>query len=309
MLSKEELQRLKSIHPHELANSLGVEFRATIRGGMLPAVWRGEKHSSVSYLKSAHGHWYWRDFGTGEGGSHIDLIMKQLDVSYVQAIYQLQKIGHGNEPIATPSSFSFPLPFSKSSKSAWEIRSIRPCGVCDIQVLEDQRHLEPQMIPLDKLKWMTLFHRIKKFSRQCYGIKNSSGGYELFSGYSSSHSLSFKSCCGPKDISVINHGTGVWVVSESLIDAMSAQGLCNLDSVSFVALNGVMQIGRFGEFLAKYHSRVEKLIIALDHDDAGEAAQGKVVKFCEQFEISFDILNYIGKDPNDALKKASVCKK
>ena len=309
MLSAEELQRLKSIHPRELADGLGLNFQATMRGGMLPAIWRGEQHSSVSYLRSARGHWYWTDFGTGESGSHIDLVMKQFSMSYVQAIYQLQKICCGDSTMLASSSFSFSLPYSKPSKASWEIQAIRSCGISDVHVLEKQRHLESDRIPLNKLKWLSIFHRDKKFSRQCYGIKNSSGGYELFSGYPSHHSLSFKSCYGPKDISVINQGSRIWVVSESLIDAMSVQGLCGGIHLSLIALNGVAQVDRVGAFLAKYHLRMDKLILALDHDRAGESAQEKVMSFCQQFEISFEILNYSGKDPNDALKNNFICKK
>ncbi len=163
MLSAEELQRLKSIHPRELADGLGLNFQATMRGGMLPAIWRGEQHSSVSYLRSARGHWYWTDFGTGESGSHIDLVMKQFSMSYVQAIYQLQKICCGDSTMLASSSFSFSLPYSKPSKASWEIQAIRSCGISDVHVLEKQRHLELDRIPLDKLKWMSIFHRDKKF--------------------------------------------------------------------------------------------------------------------------------------------------
>ena len=220
MLSSEELKSLKSIHPHTLADKLGLSFQSTVRGGMLPATWRGEKHNSVSYLQSSQGHWYWTDFGTGEGGSHIDLIMKQFGLNYTQAIYRLRNICNEDIPATSPINFSFSLPFSKASKLCWDIKSMRPCGVSDLHVLETQRHLDSQTIPFNSLKWLTIFHPYKKFSRQCYGIKNSSGGHELFSGYSSSHALSFKSCCGKKDISVINRNTRDWVVSESLIDAM-----------------------------------------------------------------------------------------
>jgi hypothetical protein len=309
MLSAEELRRLKSIPPSDIANALGIDFRPTIRGGMLPAIWRGENHSSVSYLKSSQGHWYWTDFGTGEGGSHIDLVMKQLSMSYIQAIYQLKKICHGNSTVVPPTTFSFSLPFSKSSKSSWEIIGVRSCDPSDVHVLEAQRHLTPEMIPLDKLKWISISHREKTFQRQCYGIKNSSGGYELFSGYTSSHSLSFKSCCGKKDISVINRGAEHWVVSESLIDAMSAQQIYEGSSLSLISLNGVTQVDRVGAFLSKYHSRIERLVLALDHDSPGEIAQEKIIGFCKQFRISFEILNYTGKDPNDALKSHLVCAK
>jgi hypothetical protein len=309
MISPEELQRLKSIHPHELANRLGVEFKPTIRGGMMAATWRGEKQSSVSYLKLAQGQWHWTDFGTGESGSHIDLVRKQLGMSYVQAIYQLQKICYGNSTMVTPTVFSFSLPFSKPSKLSWQIREVRSCQTSDVRVLEDQRHLILEMIPLERLKWITIEHQEKTFQRQCYGIKNSSGGYELFSGYASSHSLSFKSCYGKKDISVINRGTGHWAVSESIIDAMSVQQMYGESLLSLISLNGVTQVDRAGEFLSKYHSRIERLVLALDHDPPGEMAQKKMIRFCKQFNISFKILNYTGKDPNDALKGHSVCVK
>jgi hypothetical protein len=309
MLSSEELKRLKSIHPQALADKLGLSFQPTVRGGVMPATWRGEKHNSVSYLQSAQGHWYWTDFGTGEGGSHIDLMMKQFDLSYTQAIYQLRSICNEDTFAASPINFSFSLPFSKPPTLSWDIKSIRPCGVRDLYVLETQRHLNPQKIPLNNLKWMSISHPYKKFGRQCYGVNNSSGGYELFSGYSSRHALSFKSCCGRKDISVINRISRDWVVSESLIDAMSVQNLVDHSMLSIISLNGVGQIDRAGAFLAKYHSRIGRLIIALDHDSAGQIAQNKMVKFCECLKISFEILNYSGKDPNDALKNSSVCRK
>jgi hypothetical protein len=309
MLSAEDLDRLKTIHPQELADELGLDFRPTLRGGMLCATWRGEKKRSVSYLKSSRGQWYWRDFGTGEGGSHIDLIMKQMGVNYGQAIYTLKEISDGNGSLLASPSFSFSLPFSKRSESSWGIESISSCRESYIQVLLDQRHLRSESIPLSKLKWITICHSKKKFRRKCYGIKNSSGGYELFSGYPSDHSLSFKSCCGPKDISIVNRSNGNWMVSESIIDAISAQELCKYQNISLISLNGVGQVERVGRFLSKYRCRIETLILALDHDPAGEVAQQKIIKYCLSFKISFDVLNYSGKDPNDALAKLSVCKK
>ncbi len=273
------------------------------------ATWRGEKHSSVSYLESTQGHWYWTDFGTGEGGSHIDLIMKQFGLSYSQAIYKLKDICDEQTPVIVSRNFYFPLPSSRASKLSWEIQFMRPCGTKDVQVLKTQRHLDSRKIPLDSLKWMGISHPYKKFHRQCYGIKNSSGGYELFSGYSSNHALSFKSCCGRKDISVINRNTRDWVVSESLIDALSVMKLVDHSALSVMSLNGVGQINRAGAFLAKYHSRVDRLIVALDHDHAGKIAQEKMVSFCEELKISFEILSYSGKDPNDALKGFPVCEK
>jgi hypothetical protein len=308
MLSIETLRHLKSVQPHELAKGLGIDFKPTFRGGMMSATWRGEKQSSVSYLKSSQGQWYWTDFGTGEGGSHIDLIMKAFNINYTQAIYQLQKVCDQNVHTRAPTHFSFSLPFSKLSNSSWVIISIRPCNIIDIHVLQTLRHLSRQIIPLEHLKWITLRHNKKGFTRQCYAIKNSSGGYELFSGYPSGHTLSFKSCSGPKDISVINRGVQKWVVSESIIDAISTQQIYGDSILSLISLNGVTQVSRLKAFLTKYHSKVRNLIIALDHDEAGEVARKKVVEICESLNILFEVLNYTGKDPNDALKSTSICK-
>ena len=71
--------------------------------------------------------------------------------------------------------------------------------------------------------------------------------------------------------------------------------------------NEESQKPRWKRKLMEYHSKIEKLVVALDHDSAGEMTQKKIIEFCESLSISFEVLNYTGKDPNDALKNLSVC--
>jgi hypothetical protein len=308
VLDLDTLRIIKSVHPHELANLLGIDYKPTVRGCMMPAVWREDKCYSVSYLMSPTGQWYWTDFGTGDRGSHIDLIMKSYDMSYSQSIYRLRDILQQRLSQRPPTPFSFSLP-PVENHSSWSIHSIKPCSNAHIKVLEEERQLNPTAIPMSHLKWLKIFHIKKKFYRTCYGIKNSSNGHELFSGHPSSSRLGFKSCLGKKDISVINRKVGAWVVAESIIDVMSVQQMHNESKLSMISLNGVHQISRLKMFLDKYHDRIDELIIAMDHDSSGESAQEKIIEHCQNLKMDHRVLDYTGKDPNEALISGVICKK
>ncbi|KAA6321516.1 DNA primase, partial [termite gut metagenome] len=96
-----ELQDIKQISIREYLGGLGImPQRENGQGGMYCSPLRKEHHPSfkVDYYLNL-----WRDFGSGEGGSIIDLVMKMEGYSFREAASKLEKEYVGIEP----NSFSF----------------------------------------------------------------------------------------------------------------------------------------------------------------------------------------------------------
>lgn len=173
--------------------------------GILPVVdklYYGMYHSpfrqdDTPSFKVDYGVNLWCDFGTGEGGSLIDLVMKQHGCNAYGAISRLE---HG---YYSTDTFSFQgkniterNPAREERKrpaSPVEIRSIQPLQNPALTNYLKSRGIAPE-VAADYVQEM--YYRVNGKSLFALAFKNNAGGYEL-------RNPGYKGCTSPKDITRI----------------------------------------------------------------------------------------------------------
>ena len=86
-----DTEKLKTIDAETVLNTLGLPYKKTGDRLMALASYRDENTESISIQKRG-GKWLWKDFGSGIGGSWIDLVMSALSLNYIDAIKFLNDI-------------------------------------------------------------------------------------------------------------------------------------------------------------------------------------------------------------------------
>ena len=139
----------------------------------------------------------WYDFGTNEGGSIIDLVMKMNNCTFHEAATQLEKAFSGTDL----NSFSFhrdnTLDNRKNNEPAIAIRDIREISHPKLIEWINVRGID---LPLANLYCREVHYQVRDRVYFSVGFKNDKGGYEL------SSPTSFKGCISPKEITTIKNG-------------------------------------------------------------------------------------------------------
>ena len=94
-----DTEKLKAINPEIILNALDISYKRTGSRLMATATYREEQTPSIS-IQEKNGRYLWIDFGTGQGGSWIDLVMAVKDLNYIDAIKFLNNIeSYGNAEV------------------------------------------------------------------------------------------------------------------------------------------------------------------------------------------------------------------
>ena len=184
---------------------------------------------SVSLIKNL-----WYDFGTGKGGSAIDLIMELNNCTAYEAVQCLQ------ENIL----FSF-----SSEKLSDRRESVQIKNVNELKHPALVQLLNSRKIPLKigqtfcKEVWYSLNSKIY-FS---IGLINDSGGWELRNKY-------HKCSTAPKNISSFGRGWSRLLIVEGIFDFLSLKVLDNklFSTSEIIALNSLSNIGHVSKELNSY---------------------------------------------------------
>ena len=207
----------------------------------------------------------WYDFGTGEGGSIIDLVMK-LDGS--TADEAIAKLENGN-------SFSFhrteAMQSTRLLQSTLQISSIKPLqDSCLINYLQYKRAINPD-IAREYCREVHYTTGSKSFF--AIGFQSNAGGWELRNEY-------FKGSTSPKSPTTIGNGSSTGLLFEGFIDMLSYLTLKNAirPSVDMVVLNSVHNLHRAEEFLKHHHT----IHCFLDNDESGKRTFAEVEKLAPE---------------------------
>ena len=84
-------EKLKTIDAETVLNALKLPHKKTGDRFMALATYRDENTESISIQKRG-GKWLWKDFGSGKGGSWIDLVMVTKNLNYIEALKWLNYI-------------------------------------------------------------------------------------------------------------------------------------------------------------------------------------------------------------------------
>lgn len=240
---------------------------------------RNETHPSfkVSLVKNC-----WYDFGIGEGGNVIDLIMKLNSFTAYEAIQNL-KNGF--------FSFHSPPEFVETDDK------VKIVKVFEIQHFALKQYLKSRNIfsfeTEHNLK--EVHYELKGKNYFAIGFQNRSFGYELRSKYT-------KICIGKKDITLIENSSDTICVFEGFMDYLSYKNsntIFHNQNCDFLILNSIALIGKCEVILNKYNL----IELYLDNDSAGKNCANSILsKHINAIDKSSIYLEF--KDLNDwVLKK------
>ncbi len=251
------------------------------------------RDDSTPSLKVDHARNLWYDFGSDEGGSIIDLVMKMDGYTFNEAI------GHLREqpfiPVEEQLSFSFHRNKGKNS---------------GITLVDDKPLEHPRLLEYLKIRKIDpdiarehcreIHYSVGENTYYAIGFANNAGGYEL-------RNPSFKGCVAPKDITHIRQEDGKesCFVFEGFMDYLSLLTIRKQLNPEYpnsnwhdnIILNSTANLQKAIPLLAKY----EQVHSFLDNDKAGMTVFSEMEK-----ELGYRVRNsshhYSGyKDLNDYL--------
>ena len=223
----------------------------------------------------------WYDFGIGQGGNVIDLIMKLNSLTAYEAI---QKLENG--------SFSFHSPpqliENKNNTNITKVIEIQHFALLqylkarNIHSFTGESHLKE------------IHYELKGKNYFAIGFQNRSLGYELRSKYT-------KICIGRKDITLIENNSNTICVFEGFIDYLSYKNLNSVfhnQNCDFLILNSIPLINKCDVILDKYNL----IELYLDNDAAGKNCTNQILSK-HQNAIDKSSLYSEYKDLNDWVLK------
>lgn len=222
----------------------------------------------------------WYDFGAGQGGSVIDLIMTLRGCSIHQATKFLL------EDTIT-STFQKPLKKQRTDTSI-KIKQIRP--ITRISLIH---YIKSRSIPLKiaQTYCKEVWYSLKGKTYFALGLANHLGGWELRNKY-------YKNSSSPKSYSFFNHASSQVVVTEGIFDFLSLAVLEPevVAASDCLILNSLSFIKDSHPVLRSY----KELLFYLDNDAAGrKATQGLLSRYPNARDRSSSYSNF--KDLNICL--------
>ncbi len=234
------------IYPVKEKNSYGM-YLCPFRADTTPSM-------KVDYVKNL-----WCDYGTGEGGSIIDLVMKLDQCTVKEAISKLKNGAYSD------NSFSFHCeqPIQENSIELINVKAIQHPALIE--------YLQSRGIKEEAYQYYCkeVHYRVGDKQYFAVGFRNKSGGYELRSKF-------FKGC-NKKDFSYIKNGSQVnrVLVFEGFMDFLSylELGITSITGYDIIVLNSISLLPKAIPIIEKYYY----IETYLDNDPAGETATNRIL--------------------------------
>lgn len=246
------------------------------------APWRNEQTASI---KCQNNLFY--DFGEGAGGNTIDFVMKLFNIEFKEALLWIK-----NEL----ESFSFHQP--KQDLINREVNKGTSYQINKEQVLQNHiltDYLKARCLDIEVCKryLIEVYYQVNDMNYFGVGFKNDVGGIEIRNKYT-------KLCLGKKWYSSIKNKCKQLIVLESWSDYISLLILYPYteNQFDFVVLNSLSMLNKLDVVFEEY----EKVLLALDNDEAGTKATQKYLEVLGEKGIDIRYLyNNGSKDLNDYL--------
>ncbi len=283
-MNYEEIKRRISIRAYLALRGI-VPCREYGNRGMYLSPLRKERTASfsVSYDKNL-----WHDFGTGEGGSIIDLVARMEGCAEIEAARKLAASEHGTlVPI-----YAEPLRVNEPTPSRLIILSDRELTHPALLGYLTGRGIDPSIA---RTYCREVHYTIGGKEYFAIGFRNDAGGWEL-------RNPRFKGSSTPKNITTLDNGSDTAMVFEGFIDFLSYLSLKGnpTPSIDTTVLNSVTNLQKAVSFLVR-HSVVHAF---LDNDDAGRKALARLEESLPSTEVIDQSVFYRGhKDLNDYWQK------
>jgi hypothetical protein len=234
--------------------------------GMYHSPFREDHNAS---LKVDYNQNVWHDFGTGEGGGLIDLVMRMENCTFHEAITRLEQkysradVGTYQSGNIPTSNFSFhrknPDSAMKSPESSITIQNVQSISnQALIEYLNDRRI----NIGIARIHCSEVHYSVNDKPYYAVGFQNDKGGYELRSKY-------FKGCTS-KDLTSVNRNKDHCLLFEGFMDYLSFLTIKKLQNspVDVIVLNSLTNLPKVKSTLESYKS----ISVFLDNDQAGKRA-------------------------------------
>lgn len=263
--------------------------------GMYHSPFREDSNASmkVDYNKNL-----WIDFGSNEGGTMIDLVMRINNYPLKEAMEELSRhnsttVHQYNNTTAEANSFSFHGNNSNNTP-AITIQKVIPITHKALTDYLSERKIN---IDIAKRYCAEIHYSVNNKPFFAIGFQNDSKGWVLrsepFKGCTSMNITTFGDVNSPKD---------ACLVFEGFMDFLSYLTMKGIDSpkVDVVVLNSIANLSKAMDFI-KSHSKVYTY---LDNDDAGKKTAQQIDKWscihnCTHINRSTDYSNC--KDLNEYL--------
>jgi hypothetical protein len=230
--------------------------------GMYHCPYREDQNASfkVDYRRNI-----WHDFGTNEGGSVIDLVMKMENCSFHEAADRLER---GYADVQVSSSTDKPFSFHGNSPSI-VIRNIVSITHPKLIAYVQERKID---LDLANLYCQEIHYRNRDRDYFSVGFRNDKGGYEL------SSPPNFKGCISPKDVTTIQSNRDTCLVFEGFWDFLSYLTIQKIEKSEHdvAVLNSVANVQKAMDFLKSH----QEIYTYLDNDEAGEKTTQEIRSAC-----------------------------
>ncbi len=284
-----DTEKLKTIDAEIVLNTLGLPYKKTGDRLMALAAYRDENTASISIQKRG-GKWLWKDFGSGKGGSWIDLVMSALNLNYVDAIKFLNNIGNAevNDERRKGKENFF---LGRQEKKSSEIKATDVTKVADLELINYLRSRRVSFIP-DWLKQIDykVIKDNKTYLNFAVGIKNSAGGYAV-------RNTKIKMNIGRSAYSLFAPDAKkepIFTV-EGLFDGLTVAEKMKDKDYNLIILNSTENLNnKVIEVLSGY----KFIIIGFDNDPAGINAENEIIEKINNSEIYK--LKFRANDLNEA---------
>lgn len=198
-----DIHQIKRLSIRNYLSQRGIQpTRENAHCGFYRSPFRAEHTPSfkVDYVQNL-----WHDFGTGEGGSIIDLVMRLENCDFMQAIHSLD-----NGEIKITASSANPVPAIPTAP-ALRILSDAPLRHPALVGYLQSRGIAPETASAFCREVRYTVGEINYFA---IGFRNDAGGWELRSGR-------FKGSSSPKHITTIDNRSDTMIAFEGFMDFLS----------------------------------------------------------------------------------------
>ena len=286
-----DTEKLKTIDAEVILNFLGLPYRKTGDRIIATATYRDENTASIS-IQERYGKWLWKDFGSGNGGSWIDLVMAVKDLDYLDAIKFLNDIE--NAEINNGGQEKRPFSFDRREDKPNRIEITAITKIIDVELINYLRSRAISFMP-DWLRQVdyTVIKDNKTYLNSAVCIKNSAGGYAI----RNQKIKSIKMNIGKSAYSLFAKDSKKELVSvvEGLFDGLTIAQTFRNKIYGLIILNSIKNLNNeVMETLSGY----KNIVLALDNDASGKEAEDKIVRQVKNSKIHK--LTFKAKDLNQA---------
>ena len=201
----------------------------------------------------------WYDFGLGEGGSIIDLVMRLERCDFVQAVRLLGNGERTHIPAPVSSSVS---PSVTTFRTLFDMPLRHPALVGYLS----SRGIKPD-IAFGYCR--EVHYAINGREYFAVGFRNNAGGWEL-------RSERFKGGVSPKHIMTIDNRSDTVVVFEGFMDFLSYLSMKKQFQTDAAVLNSVVNLPKAVPFLER-HAMIHAFF---DNDEAGRKTTAELKRLC-----------------------------